>query len=211
MRGYADLQSLPAIVVYPDSLEGSRGFTAWQGAPYAVNSDRDIQFVRDIIADLPEKYCIDSSKQFAVGMSNGGGFATLVSCELSDQIQAVASVSGAYYTDCAQDGKRTPSLMVVHSKTDKQVPFLGAVNRKLPDVPRWVERKAAARGCQDKTQRLTADGTVYNSWFKCKDDSLLRFVAINNQDHGWLQIHDSKTKASYTAQSIWEFFKETVY
>jgi poly(3-hydroxybutyrate) depolymerase len=49
MEGYSGLDGLPAIIVYPNSLPGKLGFTAWQGAPYSIEGDRDVQFVSDIL------------------------------------------------------------------------------------------------------------------------------------------------------------------
>jgi polyhydroxybutyrate depolymerase len=210
IEGYSGLDTLPVIAVYPDALVGKRGFTAWQGAPYALDGTRDIQFVKDLLDTLPSQYCVDSTSVVAVGMSNGGGFATLVGCSLSDKIRAVVSISGAYYTDCQQEG-RTPSLMVVHSTADQQVPFLGSKLRKLPEVPSWVGQEAIDRNCKHMVEDTVIDGMVQRSWFDCKDDSLLRFVVLNQQDHGWLQIFNvDGTKKPDTTQAIWTFFQDVL-
>lgn len=208
IQSYSGVDSLPVIAVYPEALLGKRGFTAWEGAPYAAEGTRDLQFVADLLETLPTQYCTDTTQTFAVGMSNGGGFAVLAGCALSDKIHAVASVSGAYYKNCQNKG-RTPSLMVVHSKADRQVPFLGSKPRKLPELPEWVARKASERKCQTSTQ-INRGGALYYSYYGCKDASLLRFVVLSNQEHGWLHVPGVPVNKPGMAESIWDFFKETV-
>ncbi len=211
MEAYSHLDTLPAITVYPDSLPGKRGFTSWQGAPYSTEGDRDIQFVGDILSLLPSHYCIDSTRTFAVGMSNGGSFATIAGCALGSQIKAVASVSGAYYSTCKQE-QRTPSLLVIHSTDDHQAPFNGVVARKLPQVPKYVDTQAIERHCKtDASKTLTESAVSYN-WKQCDDNSLLRFVVLNGQAHGWLQVPQTTfQQTDSTAGYIWNFFEEAVY
>lgn len=208
IQSYSGVDSLPVIAVYPEALPGNRGFTAWEGAPYAAEGTRDIQFVADLLETLPSQYCTDATQTFAVGMSNGGGFALLAGCALSDKIRAVASVSGAYYRNCQNKG-RTPSLMVVHSKADKQVPFLGSKPRKLPELPQWVERKASERKCQTSTQ-TNRGGALYYRYYGCKDNSQLQFVVLSNQEHGWLRVPGAPVNTPGMAESIWEFFRGVV-
>ena len=187
MRGYSHLDTIDAIVIYPNSLPGKKGYTAWQGAPYSLDGDYDIQFVKNILETLETSYCVDTDYIFAVGMSNGGGFATLVGCAFGDQIRGVVSISGAYYTDCKQVG-RAPSFLIAHSIDDKQVPFDGSTVRKLPPVKKWVEDQAVHRACKDPQPVRTTEGAEYYDWRGCINDSTIEFVVVKNQPHGWLQL-----------------------
>lgn len=187
MRGYSHLDTIDAIVIYPNSLPGKKGYTAWQGAPYSLDGDYDIQFVKNILETLETSYCVDTDYIFAVGMSNGGGFATLVGCAFGDQIRGVVSISGAYYTDCKQVG-RAPSFFIAHSIDDKQVPFDGSTVRKLPPVKKWVEDQAVHRACKDPQPVRTTEGAEYYDWRGCINDSTIELVVVKNQPHGWLQL-----------------------
>jgi len=210
MRAYSGLDALPAIAVYPDSLMGTQGFTAWQGAPYSLEGDYDVEFVKAILSVLPTQYCVDQTQVFAVGMSNGGAFATIVGCKLGDQIRAVASVSGAYYSTCERE-ERTPSYLVFHSAEDNRVPFNGWPARKLPQIPRWVDEQAKDRDCKTKLPAVkTGSATSYN-WQDCADGSMLRLVVVRKQGHGWLSVPNApKEPKQSTAQYIWEFFRDSV-
>ena len=211
MEGYSGLDELPAVVIYPDSLPGKLGFTAWEGAPYSVDGNRDVQFVSDILKTIPSKYCVDSTRIYAVGMSNGGAFATAVGCKLGDQIKAVASVSGAYYSACNPE-ERTPSLLVVHSMDDRQAPFKGSTVRRLPQVPQYVEKQASDRHCEMPAQDTITDSATYYEWTGCDDNSSVQFVTLKRQAHGWLalpQVSMQRTESS--AGYIWNFFEQATY
>lgn len=210
MESYSNLDALPALIVYADALPGKRGFTAWQGAPYSADGSRDLQFVRDILENLPKQYCTDSTRIFAVGMSNGGSFASLTGCELGDQIRAVASVSGANYTTCNQE-QRTPSLLILHSTSDQQVPFAGSIERRLPEMSRWAEEQADERRCSTRVSPKTESAATTDTWLDCIDNAMVRFVTVGDQPHGWLQVPAHSDEVRNTAEYIWEFFEDTVY
>lgn len=208
---YTGMNNLPAVTVYPEALPSKKGFSAWQGAPYSLDGDYDIDFMKVLLKEVPNQYCIDDTRIFAVGMSNGGGFAEIIGCRMSDRFRAVAGVSGAYYTPC-NNAKRTASLLVVHSVADKQVPFEGSKQRKLPELSNWIQQEAGERSCkseQDATERL---GTVSYDWAKCKNNSLLRLLVVKNQEHGWLSVPQGlEEDAINTTEYIWRFFEEASY
>lgn len=211
MEAYSDIDALPVIAVYPDSIPGTSGFTAWQGAPYSLQGDYDEQFIRSMLQELPANYCIDSARIFAVGMSNGGGFAMLAGCRLSDTFRAVASVSGAYYASC-QAATRQPSLLAIHSMTDKQVPFSGSPSRKLPKVVNWAQEEARTRTCRDAARHTEPNGSERYDWTNCDDASTVRLVVLKNQNHGWLYLPQSPQNSTPGLTSyIWGFFEASVY
>lgn len=59
------------LVLYPDGIKNQ-----WQGDPDAKS--QDVQLVLDLIEKVQNRYCIDKDRIYAVGKSNGGGFAANV-------------------------------------------------------------------------------------------------------------------------------------
>lgn len=209
MEAYSGLDALPAIIVYPDSVMSKQNFTAWQGAPYSKEGVDDVAFVQAILKELPTQYCTDPERVFAVGMSNGGSFATIVGCKLGDQIRSVASVSGAYYTSCSSE-KRTPSLLVLHSTDDNRVYFNGDEKRGLPQVPTWIQGQVLDRKCKTTVPSVQDSSATYYNWKDCADASIVRFVVLQGQMHGWITAPQKQGKSAHTtAQYIWSFFEET--
>jgi polyhydroxybutyrate depolymerase len=207
IEAYSGIDKLPVISVYPDATLTNDGYTAWQGAPYSKTGVDDVRFVRDILEQLPSRYCTDVTRVFAVGMSNGGGFVALAACELGDRLRAVASISGAYYTSC-DDPENLPSILAIHSIDDGQVPFTGSLRRKLPAVRDWTYRQALARGCTTQPVQIT-DKTIRYAWTQCKvNDASLELLVVRHQSHGWLSIPPSTQQPPVnTARYIWNFFE----
>lgn len=180
-----NLDRLPAIVVYPMPTVGGQGMTAWEGAPYSSGSD-DVGFTKSIIEEMKADLCIDRTRVYAVGMSNGGGFAALLSCRAADQIAAIAIVSGAMYPperDCQPP--RPMPLMSIHGDRDQTVPYYGSPIRKLPSVERWMTMRAAMNGCLRPTTTFGSGAAVLTSWNNCKDDASVQNIRIEGGPHDW--------------------------
>ena len=90
---------------------------------------------------------------YATGVSNGGGFAARVGCELAGTIAAIAPVAGGYKAlDRCPDGRQT-SVLEIHGTTDHVVPYEGRRVRRRRGragfLAGWVHRD----GCDEKATR----------------------------------------------------------
>ncbi len=85
-----------AIVVYPAGLPTPAGndpkgeHSGWQYHPGEVE-DRDVKFFDAMLADFRQTLKVDDKRVYAVGFSNGGGFAFVLWAARGDQISAVVS------------------------------------------------------------------------------------------------------------------------
>ncbi|KAH7317934.1 poly depolymerase [Rhexocercosporidium sp. MPI-PUGE-AT-0058] len=156
------------IAVYPQGIDNQ-----WQGDPASDGVD-DIGFVSDMIAHFTDRYCIDTSRIYAAGKSNGGGFTNTLACdpELSKQIAAFAPVSGAFYVpgssedDCPPQSISLPCnpsrnplpILEFHGSADSTIPYAGGPRRGecLPTIPHWVREwsKREGFGLTNKTTSL---------------------------------------------------------
>jgi poly(3-hydroxybutyrate) depolymerase len=86
--------------VYPQALQygNSSEHIYWQGSPNATAND--VAYVSDVLDDLEDDLCIDTSRIYATGKSQGGGMVGVLACDekASQRIAAFAPVSGAFYT-----------------------------------------------------------------------------------------------------------------
>jgi poly(3-hydroxybutyrate) depolymerase len=158
------------IVVY---LQGNAddasdpNHTTWQGAP--GNESDDLGFTADVLDELEQKLCVDTSRVYATGKSQGGGFVNRLACDptLSTRIAAFAPVSGAYYIDgvskaecgsppvddidldavCSPGRKGVP-ILAFHGGNDKIIDITGdwRSQKCLPDVRSWIEQWADRNG-----------------------------------------------------------------
>ena len=90
-RPYFDLESRAggaAIFVYPDGLRGN-----WDIATPAPQN-RDMALFDALLASLGATYCLDKTRVFAVGTSNGAYFVNQLACARGDSLRAIASHAG---------------------------------------------------------------------------------------------------------------------
>ncbi|KAI5195316.1 hypothetical protein E4T38_09163 [Aureobasidium subglaciale] len=154
------------LVVYPQGIS-----LQWQGDPDAVGYD-DVGFTLELLANLSSTLCIDSSRVYAAGKSNGGGFAAnVLACDpqASRIFAAFAGASGAYYpgaTDANCNGDVVPltcnpgrypiPLFTTHGDSDGQLGahyFVRGLGHTWPSI--------AAGSLFDATPLLLA---FWNKW-----------------------------------------------
>ncbi len=148
------------ISVYPEgaALNNSKQTQQWQGDPDFPSTVNDVTFTLEILDELQKKYCIDTSRIYAAGKSNGAGFTGILACdaEATKRIAAFAPVSGAFYLDADQDlpacnpSRHPIPVMEFHGLKDTTIPYVGGINTRgnanSTNVAAWVEDWAQRDG-----------------------------------------------------------------
>ena len=194
----SQLDKLPAIVIYPEPTHGKDGALSWQGAPYSSGVN-DVQFVSDVLDKAEGQLCIQKNRIYAAGMSNGGGMAALLSCQLSDRFAAYGVVAGAmYYPEGNCLSHRPTPIITLHSDTDTVVPYYGSETRGLPSIDNWVESHAKNNGCQTTpaTTYLASSATI-TTWQHCQNNATVQKIRLHNTGHLW---------APDAPSVLWQFF-----
>src|SRR4051812_476937 len=85
----------------------------------------DVARLRSLLALAVPQACADPRRLYATGVSNGGGFAARVACEMAGTFAAVAPVAGGYRSlDACPHDVRT-SVLEIHGSADQIVPYGG--------------------------------------------------------------------------------------
>nr|WP_297553296.1 PHB depolymerase family esterase [uncultured Corynebacterium sp.] len=183
LRGYSRLDAADAITVF---AEGKK--KAWSPAPYAKTSTaEDKKFVRDIIDAVRATYRVDDSRVYATGMSNGGGFAAYLACQMPDVFKSVATVSAAYYKDILKDCAHSPvGRLDIHGTVDPVVGYYGGTRHKTKyySVESVLEQDRKRNGCSTKvdTTRLV-NNALDMKWSGCT--APLEHIRIAGGSHVW--------------------------
>jgi len=183
LRGYSRLDAADAITVF---AEGKK--KAWSPAPYAKTSTaEDKKFVRDIIDAVRATYRVDDSRIFATGMSNGGGFAAYLACQMPDVFKSVATVSAAYYKDILKDCAHSPvGRLDIHGTVDPVVGYYGGTRHKTKyySVESVLEQDRKRNGLLYKvdTTRLV-NNALDMKWSGCT--APLEHIRIAGGSHVW--------------------------
>lgn len=131
------------IMVYPNGLGG-----AWAGANYSqATVGQDLQFVWDLLVDLRQNFCIDSSRIYATGLSSGGGFVDTIACNstVGGEFAAMAPASGSFYTNndanhhVCEPARVPMPILEFHGGADADVKYGGGQGEGgiEPAIPNW--------------------------------------------------------------------------
>ena len=171
------------ITVYPDGLPVhllGRDGPGWD--IFTVDANRDLALTARLLDHLEQTYCIDRTRVFATGFSNGAFFTNLLACVMPERFAAIAPVSGGL-TPGSCDVPRGVPVMIHHGRSDHTVDVKMA--RRIRDV--WVERNGCA-----VLERTDCE------WHRqCRNGADVAYCE-NDDGHRW--------PAEATAR-IWQFFR----
>jgi len=197
--GFADMEKKYAFIgVAPSGLvDGATPY--WFAAPVADNYD--VTFISDLLDHLEATLCVDTSRVFSTGISNGAQMSSLLGCRLAGRITAVAPVEGEeFLAPC--DGAPEP-ILAFHGTKDPILPYTGgglnATNianidywkGKVPPglpAPLGIDASMALwakhNGCDaTPTEVRIASDVVKRMWSGCKAATVL--YIIEGGGHGW--------------------------
>ena len=186
------------LAVYPQGVDGR-----WQGANYSTAGVDDLQFTTDLVAHLRSQYCIDDTRIYASGKSNGGGFVDLLACsDDGDQFAAFAMASPALYSDLNQTWcTKKRAIIDSHGDEDTTIPYHPTEDGSggpLPDISRWVRwwghRDCGRYARPQKSGDLGGYNTTTYSCGKYKD--VVSHYQIFELGHCWPSDDASNWDAS---------------
>lgn len=211
------------ITVYP---EGTGVLATWNGGiccgRAAQDDIDDVAFVDALLDHLESALCVDRTRVFASGMSNGAILSHRLACELSERISAIAPVAGTIgVANCAPT--RDVPVMQIHGSEDGHVPWEGGVGcgptaTSFVSVPESMEGWRTRNGC-DATSRATftqGNGSCA-AYEGCS--AAVELCTINGAGHSWPGGEasanvtecpdDGPQSESFSAsEAVWRFFSQ---
>jgi polyhydroxybutyrate depolymerase len=176
----------------------------------------DYAFVERLLDHLEVTLCVDKSRVYAAGLSNGGGMAQALGCRLNDRIAAVGSVAGAPFNDAACTGKEPMPVIAFHGTADEVVAFEGEgslLGLNLPPVRTTMQQWAEHNGCEGEIHsERTAEDVVREAYDGCDESSAVQLYVIEGGGHTWPGALDRPglgriTKSISASDLMWQFFE----
>jgi polyhydroxybutyrate depolymerase len=194
------------IVAYPSSAGLYWNSNGVRGLP------DDVRFLGRLISALEQRLCVDSTRLYATGVSNGVGMVALAGCELSRQLTAIAPVAGGYDGQPACRPARPLSVLEIHGTADQVVPYFGAGRRPTRNgLPPYVNAWAKRDRCRGSaTVRRLATRTVIYRWSACEAGVTVEHIRIARGRHQWpgATPPDPGPPSTFCgACTIWRFFE----
>jgi polyhydroxybutyrate depolymerase len=199
MTGFADMASkYDFIGVAPSGrLDGATPY--WNAAP--VPDNYDVAFLGQLLDHLESTMCIDTSRIFSTGMSNGAQMSSLLACRRSQRITAIAPVSGVEFLEPCNGAP--VRIIAFHGSADPILPYTGGglnatkiadaqyYKGKLPPglpAPLGVDESmrlwAKHNGCApDFVEERVSPEVRKRTWQNCKAGTEL--YVVDGGGHAW--------------------------
>jgi polyhydroxybutyrate depolymerase len=210
------------IVVYPQGTIGPDKETGWATGPARDPQVNDVLFVSDILNKLQSTLCINPSRIYATGFSNGGGMTDVLACKMAGRIAAFAPVSGSYPPVPAGCNPMRPvPILEFHGTADQVVPYNGSVAKDYPPVMQWLQEWVTRDGCTINPVVTHPVANVTEEQWGCQGNATIIHYQLAGWPHAWPHIEPHLIRlghnpsrhvlvmASLDATSIiWTFFEE---
>jgi len=177
------------VVVFPNG----------QNKAWDTGGDKDLNFIKAIINEMYNKYGIDKKRVYVSGFSMGGMMSYVVANKMSDQIAAIAPVSGG---GSPSSCKRPMPIIHTHGTTDDVVNYNNTANT----VKQWVPfNKCSSNSKVTKPYPANKSGSSASLevWSGCSDNVEVRLLTIAGKGH-WYSMDEASVN---TSVEIWNFVK----
>ena len=199
------------IAVYPEGEQSSWNAGACCG--YATQSSvDDVGFVNALIDKLEAQLCVDGTRVYATGMSNGGFFSHRLGCELSSRIAAIAPVAGVLGITTCNPSRPVP-IIEFHGTADPLVPYNGDALLGFPSVPDTFAGWATRDGCTGQPA-VTYDNvdSQCQTYASCNGGVEVTLCTVQGGGHTWpggTPIPTGYTTPYLSAtDAMWDFFQK---
>jgi polyhydroxybutyrate depolymerase len=170
--------------------EGTGGRAFWNTLPNVETPD-DVAFSAALIDTAREQLCIDPKRVYATGISNGAGMSTLLACDLSRRIAAIAPVAGVNLVEPCPRGAPV-SVIAFHGEEDAVVGYeggpccFGVNDLDLVPVPEAVAGFAQRDGCRRQpVERAVGAEVVRYGYRGCDGGTNVVLYTVTNGGHTW--------------------------
>ena len=205
------------IVVFP---QGTGNPVGWDIDPSTTkHRNHDIDFMNAILDKLEKAMCVDTTRVYATGLSDGALFTSLLACTMTTRFAAFAPVAGIVMpTPCRP--RRPVAILAFHGTADPILPFNGgpatAPSQPLdlhgPGYPANVQAWAVKDGCNPTSTDTQVTAHVILRTYRCPPGAAVEFTIVLGGGHAWPGSQFSAIKGPSTSEIsatdlIWNFFR----
>jgi len=200
------------IAVYPNPIDEEDGHTFWDISSSQAGGGPDVQFISDLLDYVESNLCVDTSRVYAAGVSNGGGMAARAACELSTRFAAFASIAGGYKSLPPCQPTNPVSVIEVHGTADGSVPYNGSPPDGAGAVRPWLASWSEHDGCQGPpaVSRIAPRVARYDLT-QCAEGAAVEHIEIfggNHQLPGGLPPDRGQASTVSATWLVWSFLRQ---
>jgi polyhydroxybutyrate depolymerase len=214
------------VVAFPD---GTGNPVQWDTSSQS-GANPDLQFVTAMLDQLESTQCIDTSRVYASGFSDGSFMVSLLACTMSDRFAAIGAVSGLQLPVPCPATRHVP-IVAFHGTADPILYFNGGIgtdtlNRALgrggpapadstttttrptdlhgPGYPATVQAWAVKDGCSPRSSDSRIASRVVLRTYRCPARTGVEFYIILGGGHSWPGSTFSQAISSITGYTTFE-------
>jgi polyhydroxybutyrate depolymerase len=214
------------IAVFP---QGTGKPVQWDTVSTSHNADLD--FVSDMLDQVEAAHCVDESRIYATGLSDGAFMTSFLACTMSDRIAAFAPVSGVQLGSPCAATRHVP-ILAFHGTADPILYFNGGVGTQVlnhalnggppstakippaklngPGYPATVAAWAKRDGCGSQPTNTQVTPHVIERVYACPAKTAVEFYIILGGGHAWPGSRFSESIASITGPTTFEINATTI-
>ena len=212
------------IAVFPN---GTGSPLQWNTTAQTGNPDLD--FVTAMLNQLEATQCIDTSRVYASGFSDGSFMVSLLACTMSNRFAAIAAVSGLQLDRPCHTTRRVP-ILTFHGTADPILYFNGGIgtgtlgkilgkptsgssttSTTLPKAnlhgagyPATVQAWALKDGCSPRSTDTRLSSQIILRRYACPAGTDVEFYIILGGGHAWPGSAFSKSISSLTGYTTFQ-------
>jgi polyhydroxybutyrate depolymerase len=191
------------IAVHP---HGTGTPVHWDVAPDRAGN-ADLVFVDQLLDELEADLCVDTSRVYSTGLSNGALLSSTIACTMADRVAAVAPVAGVSHPEPCTPARPVP-VLAFHGTADPILLFNGGVGTRLGRVlggedapaeeepipeadldgagfPAAAASWAGTNGCGAAPTASTPTPSVIVHTWDCPAGADVEFVILVGGGHSW--------------------------
>jgi poly(3-hydroxybutyrate) depolymerase len=190
--GLLNLANNSTIFIAPDGLN----------AGWGNSNGEDLVFTDDMLKQVENDLCIDTSRIFSNGFSYGGGMSYALACDRPDVFRAVAVYSGGVLSGC-KDGTKPMAYYASHGLDDGTLNISGG--RTMRD--KFVKNN----GCTAQTPPEPAKGSgthTCTTYTGCSAGHPVRWCAFAGSNGHDPSPRDPGQSTTWNPQEVWTFLTQ---
>jgi len=200
------------LIVAPDGQDGGgRHWSFSEGGGF----QNDVTMVSALLKRIEGQLCVDATRVYSTGMSDGGAMTSVLACTSADKFAAFAAVAVVVY--CGTSNGRVVPIESFAGSKDPVVPTNGGKvtccgNPTLPSKASTTAKWAAHNACNAKfTDARITPHVVRRTWSGCKGGSATVYYLVVGDGHTWpgaipVERLGHTTNEIKASDIIWKFF-----
>jgi len=175
------------------------------------STNPDLAFITQMLKQIEATECIDTSRVYASGFSDGAYLVSMLACTMSGTFAAIGAVSGLQFPRPCHTTRPVP-IITFHGTADPIVYFNGGVGTGIlntlfgktpaasspttttttrparlngPGIPAHVRLWAIKDGCNPRAQNVRVSSQVILRNYICPTGVAVRFYIIVGGGHAW--------------------------